>query len=1137
MPNGRSNNRLNSEVGGAGIDCPSRLPLLASQVLLPAVIARITVSSQSLSSVALLQHLSTQSGTDVFVAVVPEALQDSQNGSDGKRASARKPSTLPAKHATESKAIKRQPSHDTPTSQETQEAKTEVQLNAIGTAARVLQVTHSIQNGSWTIVLEGLCRVQVSQPVNEAPFASCYVQQLDGFHPSDSRYEGVDQMLTKPAAETLAELQTASRQLLGLLAFTAGGPAARKLADLLMASSPGRCADLLASVLATAPVAQLSMLNAVDVGKRLSLALELVKDALSAAGQAIGALGDGTTFSGTGGNAKTTAAAQLVALQKLQNVQAAAQGRLPGLPPIQGGRPRRSDGSRVEQDNQELLKLAQQLESAEMPPDVHKVAMKELKRLERTNEQQPGYAVTRTYLETLADLPWNRFASRPLPSRGQLLKELQGRHTATTSAGSVKKRTPTPTDEAQLDPDSPAVSTDSSASHREDAPGQQPSDACEPITSEDVADGEVIRTSGHSLEEARALLDRNHYGLEKVKERIIQYLAVMRLKAGVPSAASPTILALVGPPGVGKTSLASSISAALGRPMQRISLGGVRDEAEIRGHRRTYIGALPGRVIQAARKAGVRDALLLFDEVDKMGSDSRGNPSAALLEVLDPEQNATFTDSYLGVPFDLSQIVFLATCNTLATIPPPLLDRLEVIRLSGYTLDEKMHIGMRHLVPKLLEEHGLDATQLQIPLPIMRSLARGYTREAGVRSLTRALAAICRHVAVDVVSSAETGADSTSPDHSSDSCVPPAHQTADTAEHTSPLPASVSDSCHDVGSLQPQLGCSGPSGDDVASWQSRPCPTSCLTAASSCRAVPHLTGLHDVRAVHDWSDGCDIPPCRSRHMARIPAILADAGPRGSAMSRVVVDTALLEEVLGPPPYGGNDAESRVANAGSVAGLVWTEAGGQVQYVECIATGARPAGTAGSLTLTGQVGEVLQESSRIALSWVRAHFAALERDPQSIAASEGQPSNRLPTAVSSASAAQHSDRHNPMSWDVHLHLPAGAVQKDGPSAGVTLATALASLYTGCPVRADTAMTGELTLRGLVLPVGGIKDKLIAAHEAGLTRVIIPKSNTKNVEADLPPSVRAALHIIPAARMETVLSEAFDPPLSLQHVSRL
>jgi ATP-dependent Lon protease len=468
-------------------------------------------------------------------------------------------------------------------------------------------------------------------------------------------------------------------------------------------------------------------------------------------------------------------------------------------------------------------------------------------------------------------------------------------------------------------------------------------------------------TDAIDLVRSKEVLDEDHFGLDEVKERILDDLAVLKLN---PKAKAP-ILCLVGPPGVGKTSLGQSIARALGRKFERMSLGGLHDEAELRGHRRTYIGAMPGRLIQAMRRAGVNNPVLMLDEIDKLGRDFRGDPAAALLEVLDPAQNGTFRDNYLDLPFDLSKVLFITTANSLDTIPGPLLDRMEVLRLSGYGENEKLAIAERYLLPRQLEETGLKPEQVTLPKETIRRVIRKYTREAGVRTLERTLGQVVRKLARRVASG---------------------------------------------------------------------------------EAGPFTVGPED-----------------------------------------------LTDLLGPEKVRYERGRTAL-QPGVATGLAWTEAGGDVLYVE---SSLMP-GTKG-LRLTGQLGDVMRESARIARTFVWSHARDLGIDTAEFRGS-----------------------------GVHVHVPAGAVPKDGPSAGVTLVTALASLYTHKPVRSDVAMTGEVTLSGLVLPVGGIKEKVLAAARQGIKHVIVPKDNEEDLKK-VPDEVRGALTFTLAERIEDVLSAAL-PDLS-------
>ncbi|MBC2733873.1 MAG: endopeptidase La [Desulfobacteraceae bacterium] len=458
------------------------------------------------------------------------------------------------------------------------------------------------------------------------------------------------------------------------------------------------------------------------------------------------------------------------------------------------------------------------------------------------------------------------------------------------------------------------------------------------------------------IKAARDILDADHFGLEKAKRRIVEHLAVRKLN---PATKGP-ILCFVGPPGTGKTSLGRSVARAMGRKFWRISLGGVRDEAEIRGHRRTYVGAMPGRMIQALRRCDSNNPVFMLDEIDKLGSDFRGDPSSALLEVLDPEQNYSFSDHYLDVPFDLSRVMFITTANVLDTIPPPLLDRMEVLEMVGYTLEEKVKIANRYLIPRQREAHGLKARQFKITAGALKRIISGYTREAGLRNLEREIASICRGVAAKV---AQGDAD--------------------------------------------------------------------------------------------------------------------------AVSVAVDDVA---EYLGPIKRTA-ETKARTATPGVAMGLAWTPTGGEILFIEATAMKGQK-----GLTLTGQLGDVMKESATAALSYIRSHAKALEIDD---------------------------DFFN--SHDIHIHVPAGAIPKDGPSAGVTMLTALVSLFTNRRIKKDLAMTGEITLRGQVLPVGGIKEKVLGAHRAGIKILILPAANEKDL-IDVPEKVRNTIQFHFVSKMRDVLSIA-------------
>mmetsp|Transcript_9024 Transcript_9024/g.10320 ORF Transcript_9024/g.10320 Transcript_9024/m.10320 type:complete len:975 (-) Transcript_9024:56-2980(-) len=530
---------------------------------------------------------------------------------------------------------------------------------------------------------------------------------------------------------------------------------------------------------------------------------------------------------------------------------------------------------------------------------------------------------------------------------------------------------------------------------------------------------------------ARAQLDSDHHALDKVKKRIVEFLAVRSLQRGNrKGAGAGPILCLVGPPGVGKTSLGKSVAKAIGRNFERMALGGVRDEAEIRGHRRTYIGAMPGTVIQSLKKAGSNNPVLLLDEVDKLGRDMRqGDPGSALLEVLDPEQNSTFTDHYLNVPFDLSKTLFIATANTLETIPGPLLDRMEVIQLPGYTFAEKAEIAKRHLVPKQMERHSINQDHVVFTPKAIDLVISGYTREAGVRNLDREIASLCRYAAVKV---------------------------AESRDLVNEKKLQELDDGIGVGSVVVS------SSDDIVEESS-----------------DEVNPLGNSLEADDSDD--------------IPLILDDS------FECVVVDEDVVKKVLGPVKFESELAQ-RTAVPGVATGMAWTRVGGEILFVE-----ASLHRGSGRLQLTGQLGSVMEESVRTALSFVRSNIDALGLNQF-----DGKDYD-LQEAIGRA--------------DLHVHFPAGAVPKDGPSAGVAVTAAIVSALSGVCVRPDTSCTGEITLRGLVLPVGGIKEKVLAAHRAGVKRIVLPERNKKDV-LDIPEDVRNQLEIVHVKHILEAMDELFE-----------
>jgi ATP-dependent Lon protease len=517
---------------------------------------------------------------------------------------------------------------------------------------------------------------------------------------------------------------------------------------------------------------------------------------------------------------------------------------------------------------------------------------------------------------------------------------------------------------------------------------------------------------------ARAVLDADHAGLDDVKDRVTEYLAVRKLRQERGIEADPksgAILTLIGPPGTGKTSIGESIARATGREFVRMSLGGVRDEAEIRGHRRTYIGALPGRLVRALRDAGTMNPVILLDEVDKVGADWRGDPSAALLEVLDPAQNHSFRDHYLDVELDLSQVMFLATANVADTIPGPLLDRMEVIRFDGYTSEEKLAIAKGYLWPRQRDRNGLRENEVEISDEVLRTIIAEYTREAGVRNLERELGTVLRKTATKIAS-AQTAAEQPV-EHSDDDAGAGAH------------------------------------------------------AGSENGAKPAKKGKA-------------------------------AKAKSAAAKPVKIDLEVVRDALGRQKFFQESA-ARTATPGVATGLAVTGAGGDVLFVE--ATAMKGGSSGNSLVLTGQLGDVMKESAKIALSYVRGHAEELGIDEHAF-------ENR----------------------EFHVHVPAGAIPKDGPSAGVTMVTALASLLSGRPVKHTVGMTGEVTLQGRVLPIGGLKQKVLAAHAAGLTDVILPERNRGDLD-DIPDEVRQQMTFHPVMTVQEVLDRALEPARDVAHLS--
>ena len=708
-------------------------------------------------------------------------------------------------------------------------------LHEVGTVARVHDIARA--RDGFRIVLEGLERFTLTSLSKTEPY------MVGDVAPAPST--GGD------APDVPALVAALSERFVEL------GAAAGTTIDLGDASDPGLFADRAASVLTLTTEQEAGLLVTLDVPTRLRKVAALAGDARAAV------------------DVKRTIDAEVrKGVGKTQR-EAILREQLRAI--------RKELGDEGGEDV--VSSLRERIAALELTDETRKAVDRELERLGGMTAGQPEYNVIRTWLEWVADLPWNTRAP-----------------------------------------------------------------------------------ASDDLDRVAKKLDDDHTGLDDVKRRILEHMAVLKL-AGT---ARGTILCLAGPPGVGKTSLGQSIADATGRPFVRISLGGVRDEAEIRGHRRTYVGSLPGRVLHALRKVKVKNPVVLLDEIDKLTQGYMGSPEAALLEVLDPEQNKTFTDHYLEQPFDLSEVVFIATANDLSALSAPLRDRLEIIELAGYTEGEKTEIAKRHLLPREIGRHGVPEGRLAITDEALGVLIRDYTREAGVRQLTREIGKLCRAAALSVAR-AET-------------------------------------------------------------------------------------------------------------------------------ATVNVDKADLVRLLGKPRFFADVAE-RTSVAGVATGLAWTPSGGDILFIE---TSRMPG--KGGLEITGQLGDVMKESARAALTYVRSNAAALGVDPGFLAAQ-----------------------------DLHLHVPAGGIPKDGPSAGVTIFTALTSLLTGRRVRPDVAMTGEVTLRGRVLPVGGIKSKVLAAHRAGITKVILPRKNQRDFE-DVPAEVRAALEVVFADDMREVLEAALEPAATRDAVGR-
>lgn len=706
-------------------------------------------------------------------------------------------------------------------------------LHQIGVLARVVKLI-KLADGNQSLVVQGLRRIKIEEYVQTDPYLRVKVSSLEETEKSGVQLDAL-----------MLNLKSLAKQVIDL------SPTIPDEAHVFIENidDPSVLADMIASNLRLSTEEKQQILSNLNVRERLVKVIELLNR-------------------------------EVQVLDLSQKIKSEVRGEIDKSQREYFLREQlkaiKRELGEEEDSEEELDDLRKQIEAKKLPKEVEEVALKELKRMERTPPQSPEHGIIRTYIDWIIELPWNE----------QTVDNLD-------------------------------------------------------------------------LQNAKAVLDADHFGLEKVKKRMIEYLAVLRLKQDMKG----PILCLVGPPGVGKTSLGKSVARALGREFVRISLGGVRDEAEIRGHRRTYIGALPGRIIQGMKKAKTRNPVFILDEVDKIGLDFRGDPSSALLEVLDPEQNDTFSDHYLEVPYDLSKVLFIATANRADTIPPPLLDRMELIELAGYTQNEKFEIARAHVVPQEMANHGLKPEQVEITDAALELVIDSYTREAGVRNLKREVASLMRGAAREIIESDK--------------------------------------------------------------------------------------------------------------------------------AKLVIDEQKVKEFLGPVKFFKDLAE-QLQVPGVAVGLAWTPVGGDILFIE-----ANKMKGKGLLSLTGQLGDVMKESAQIALTYAKAHAAELGIDQDMFS------------------------KH-----DFHIHVPEGGIPKDGPSAGITMLSTLVSLLTGRRVRSQVAMTGEITLRGNVLPVGGIKEKVIAAARAGIQEIIMSSKNEKDL-IDVSPEIKKNLKFHFVDTMGQVLELALEP----------
>ena len=709
-------------------------------------------------------------------------------------------------------------------------------IYTIGTAARIIKLSKTEKNG-FNVVIGGICRFKIDDFIQLDPFFISKITALVDQGKSDVEIEALSLNLKNTAREVidlLPEIPIMAKQLLD---------------SILQA---GHLADLITANIDATIQEKQNILEAVQLKERLSKVLKLINRQFE-----ILKLSNKINSQVKGEMSKTQREyylrQQLKAIKEELGVK--------------------------DEEESGVEELEKNLKLADLPKEAKKAAQRELKRIKNMQPSQAEYTVSRTYLDWIADLPWNKYSKDNL-----------------------------------------------------------------------------------NIENAKKHLNKDHYGLKKIKKRILEYLAVRKLKSDMKG----PIICFLGPPGVGKTSLGRSIANSLGRKFHRVSLGGIHDEAEIRGHRRTYIGALPGRIIQGMKKAGTANPVFLFDEIDKLGNDFRGNPASALLEVLDPEQNNSFSDHYLDISFDLSKVLFIATANQSETIPATLKDRMEIIELPSYTFEEKLNIAKQHLLQKQIKEHGITNKQISITDKTLLKIANSFTHEAGVRNLEREIASVCRYVAVKV---------------------------AENQDNNKPIKMQI------------------------------------------------------------------------------------------------INEKKLEKILGPEKFY-NESLERTSIPGIATGLAWTAAGGDLLFIEATQMGGN-----GSLILTGQLGDVMKESAKTALSWIKSRAVEFN-------------------------LAKKTNEHFLKKTDIHIHFPAGAIRKDGPSAGVTIISALISLLTGRRTKPDTAMTGEVTLRGLVLPVGGIKEKILAAHRSGIKNIIMPARNKKDL-IDIPKYVKKEINFIFTKKIDEVL----------------